>query len=94
MGAMGEAGAGHALAQAAFVQEIALQAAELAAEEVGGDFDQAHDDVGANRGIGVLDAFLEGLVIGAGRAVEQRRRRAYGWSGGHSSIPRLRMKSR
>ena len=38
-GPMDEAGAGHALAQAAFVQEIAFQAAELAVEQVGGDFD-------------------------------------------------------
>ena len=67
---MSEAGAGHALAQAAFVQEIAFQAPELAVEEVGGYFDQAHDHIGANRGIGVLDAFFEGLVIRARRAVE------------------------
>ena len=69
-GPMGEAGAGHALAQAAFVQEIAFQAAELAVEQVGGDFDEAHDHIGANRGIGVLDAFFEGLVIRARRTVE------------------------
>ena len=61
-GPMREAGAGHALAQAAFVQEIALQAAELAVEQVGGNFDQAHDHIGANRGVGVLDAFLRSLV--------------------------------
>jgi hypothetical protein len=66
----GEAGAGHALTQAAFFQKIPLQPAELLVEQVARHLDQTHNDVGADRGVGVLNAFLEGLVIRAGCTVE------------------------
>ena len=44
--AVREAGAGHALAQAALVQEILFQSAELLVEQVVGLVDQADGDVG------------------------------------------------
>ena len=69
-GAGGEAGAGHAFAQAAFFEEILLQPPELPVEEVVGHFNQTHNHIGANGGVGVFDAFLEGFVIRAGSAVE------------------------
>ena len=69
-GAVGQPGARHALAQAAFFEEILFQAAELLVEQVVGHFDQTHNHIGADGGVGMLDAFLEGLKIRAGRAVE------------------------
>ncbi len=71
-GAGGEAGAGHAFAQAAFVQEILFQPSELLVEQVVGPVIRPDHHVGADGRVGVLDAFLEGLVIGAGGAVELR----------------------
>jgi len=59
-GAVGQPGAGHALAQAALFQEISLQAAELLVQQIIGHLDQAHDHIGADGRVGVLDALLEG----------------------------------
>ena len=41
-----EAGAGHALAQAAFFEEISLETAELLVEEIVRLMDEADEDVG------------------------------------------------
>ena len=45
-GALGEAGAGHAFAEAAFLQEILFEPPELLVEQVVGLVDQANKNVG------------------------------------------------
>ncbi len=70
--AVGEAGAGHALADATLLDEVLLQPQEEAAEEAVGNLDEADEHVGADGGVGVLDALLEGLVVGAGLTAQGR----------------------
>jgi len=69
-GASCQAGAGHAFAQAAVTEKILFQPLDLPVEEITSHFDQANDDVGADGGVGVLDALFEGLVVGVEGAVE------------------------
>ena len=69
-GALGQAGAGHALAQAALIEEIPFLTAEQLIEQVAGDFDQTHEDVGADGRVGMLDAFAKGLIICAACSVQ------------------------
>src|ERR1043166_5581290 len=69
-GAGGEAGAGHALAEATLSEEILFQAAELLVKKVAGHLDQADDDVGTDGGFRVLDAFFESFVICPRHTVE------------------------
>ena len=91
-GAGGQTGAGHALAQAAFFEKILFQSAELLVEQVVGHFDQTQNHIGADGGVGVLDAFLEGLVVRAGRAVEPAQAlgvTVVGRNGGRASTPRF-----
>ena len=47
--AFGEAGAGHAFAQAAILYKGLFQPAELLVKEVVGQFDQANHHIGGNR---------------------------------------------
>ncbi len=49
-GAGGEAGAGHALTEAAFSEEVLFEAAELLVEEVVGLVNDADDDIGHHFG--------------------------------------------
>src|ERR1041385_6504253 len=69
-GAGGETGAGHALAQATLSEKSLFQPAELLVEEVVSHFDQAHNHIDADRGVGVLDALFESVVICPGHTVE------------------------
>lgn len=69
-GAGSQAGASHAFAQAAFLQEILFQARNLPVEQITRHLDQADDDIGADGGVGVFDAFAKCFVVGAGLAVE------------------------
>src|SRR5438105_355173 len=64
-GAGGEAGAGHALAQAAFSQEILLQSPELLVEEVIGLVDQTDENVGHDFGLPGLDERPERFILWA-----------------------------
>jgi hypothetical protein len=69
-GAGGQAGASHALAQAAFSQEILFEARNLPVEQKASQLDQPYYHIGANDGIAVFDAFAERFVVGTGLAVE------------------------
>src|ERR1043165_6845558 len=62
-GAGGETGAGHALAQATLSEKSLFQPAELLVEEVVSHFDQAHNHIDADRGVGVLDALFERFFV-------------------------------
>jgi hypothetical protein len=59
-----QAGAGHALAEAAILEEVLLQAAKLLVQKVVDCLDQANDHVATDRGVTVLDALAEGIVGG------------------------------
>lgn len=68
--AFGEAGAGHAFAQTAFPEKVPFEAADLLIEKIICYLDQSHDDIDADGGVWMFDAFSEGFIIGAGLAVE------------------------
>jgi hypothetical protein len=61
-GPRGQPGLGHALAQAAFLEEGLLRVSELTLQKVARYLDEAEDDVGGNRRVDVLNALAEGLV--------------------------------
>lgn len=64
-GALIQSGAGHALAQAAFLDKRLLELPELAIKQVGGHLDQADNYIGSNGRIMMLNAFAKGIVVGA-----------------------------
>lgn len=68
--AFGEAGAGHAFAQAALLEKVVFEAADLLVEQIACQFDDADHGIGADGRVGVFDGFAEGFVVGAGSAVE------------------------
>ncbi len=61
-GTAGEAGAGHALAQAAFLEKVLFEALDLLVEQVIGLMDQANEDVGDRLRRPGFDEFAEILV--------------------------------
>ena len=69
-GAGGEAGAGHAFAQAAFLEKIALQAPELLVKQVVGLVNQADEDVSHYMARTAVDEFTIGLIGRIGRSAE------------------------
>ena len=65
-----EARSRHSFAEAAFFEEILFEPPDLLVEKVVGQLDQSDYHVGGDEWVGVFDAFLEGLVVCAGLAVE------------------------
>lgn len=63
-------GLGHALAQAAFLDEGFLQLPDLAVQQEARYSDQADDHIGGNGRVGVLDSLTEGGVGSSRDAVE------------------------
>jgi hypothetical protein len=56
---VGEPGAGHAFAEAAFHDKIPFETAELLVEEIVGQLDQADHHIGGDERVLVFDAFLK-----------------------------------
>jgi hypothetical protein len=65
-----EASAGHPLAQAALFDECFLQLPKLPVEQIVGQLDQPDHYIGCNGRIAMLNAFLEGFIVGVRLAVE------------------------
>jgi hypothetical protein len=65
-----QAGVGHALAQAAFLEKVLFKTADLLVEQVVCQLNKTDDGVGADGRIAVFDGLTEGLVASAGRAIE------------------------
>ena len=65
-----QTGAGHALAQAALLHKSLFQVCQLAVEEVAGELDQPHHDVGRDGRVGIFDSLAKRLVIGLGPPIQ------------------------
>ena len=63
-------GARHGLTQAALFNERLLQRLELPIQQEARHFDQTQDDVGADDGVGVFNAFPESVEVCARSAIE------------------------
>ena len=68
--ALGEAGAGHTLAQATLRHEGFFQLTKLLVKQVIGQLDQANHHIRGDGWVGVFDTLLEGLEIGVGLSVQ------------------------
>src|SRR5713226_10575302 len=61
-GAFGQAGAGHALAQATLLDKSFLQVLKLPVQEIASNVDQANDHIGADGRVRVLNPFAESFI--------------------------------